>query len=98
MIIQDFSGSAPSLTGQNLLSTIPSTGNRSGYTIQNQSTNQLTVAFDDTNGTVTPTLLILAPASGAGQAGGAVDWGGFPHKGRIRIFGLAGSQYAAAQV
>lgn len=89
----DDSANQPSLTGLNLLSTVAASPARvGGCEIQNQSTNLVTLAFDqDVNSQLT--VLELAPASTSpGQGGGYTC--SFAHQGRIRVYGTAGSQVA----
>jgi hypothetical protein len=101
----DASGSAPSLSGLNLLATIPPNPARLGYIVEAQDTaancatgggaNALLVVLDDGAGG-TPTILTLAYASAKGGQGGGLDMGGTPHRGRIRVFGTGGCRFAAA--
>lgn len=93
----DASANAPAIPGAlNLLATLPVNPQRIGYIVQQQSVNVLTVAFDD-GASSTPTVLILDPAAAANRQGGAFTFTGMPHYGRIRVFGLAGSQVGAAE-
>ena len=94
----DYSANAPSLSGLTLLATIPAPSvPRLGYLIQAQCTAGLTVAFDDTSGTLTPSLVVLAgPGSNGGQ-GGSLSMAGMPHTGRIRIYSSASSCQMAAR-
>lgn len=92
----DYSANAPSLSGLTLLATLPTSKTRVGFLIQAQCTAGLTVAFDDTAGTLTPTLVVLAGASANGGQGGSLSMVGMPHNGRIRIYSSAsGCQMAA---
>jgi hypothetical protein len=93
----DYSANAPSLSGLTLLATIPANASRLGFFIQAQGTGQLTVAFDDAAGSLTPTIVVLAPAASNGGEGGAIDMGGLPHTGRIRVFSTSSSVPMAAR-
>jgi hypothetical protein len=93
----DYSANAPSLSGLSLLATIPANTGRLGFFIQAQGTAQLTVAFDDTAGSLTPTIVVLQGASANGGQGASVDMGGVPHTGRIRIFSTSTSAPMAAR-
>ena len=88
----DSSANAPSLAGLTLLVTIPApAAPRLGYLVQAQCTAGLTIAFDDTSGALTPSLVVLAgPGSNGGQ-GGSLSMAGMPHTGRIRIYSSASS-------
>jgi hypothetical protein len=93
----DYSASAPSLSGLTLLATIPANTSRLGFFIQAQGTVQLTVAFDDAAGSLRPTIVVLASAASNGGEGGAIDMGGLPHTGRIRVFSTSSSVPMAAR-
>ena len=93
----DYSANAPSLTGLTLLATIPANAGRLGFFIQAQSTAQLTVALDDAAGSLTPTIVVLAGAAANGGQGAAIDMGGLPHTGRIRVYGTSSSVPLAAR-
>ena len=88
----DHSANPPSLGGLNLLATVNANAKRNAVGVQNQSTATLTLVRDDGAGNNT-TVLILAPAAAAGAQGS--DWTSLSFKGRLRIFGTAGSQIAA---
>ena len=88
----DHSANAPSLGGLNLLSTINANRQRNVVGVQNQSTATLTLARDDGAG-ANLTVLILSPAASAGAQG--ADWSSQTFKGRLRVYGTAGSQIAA---
>ena len=94
----DYSANAPSLSGLTLLATIPAPAvPRLGYFIEAQCSAGLTVAFDDSAGALTPTLIVLAgPASNGGQ-GGSLTMSGMPHTGRIRIYSSSASCQMAAR-
>jgi hypothetical protein len=95
----DYSANAPSLDGLTLLATIPAPAvPRHGYFIQAQCTAGLIVVFDDQNGTLTPTVVVLAGAAAAGGQGGSVSMSGMPHTGRIRIYSNAALCQMAARV
>jgi hypothetical protein len=93
----DFSANAPSLSGLTLLVTIPAPSvPRLGYFIQAQCTAGLTVVFDDSAGSLSPTATVLAGPSSNGGQGGSLTMSGMPHTGRIRIYSAsAGCQMAA---
>jgi hypothetical protein len=92
----DYSANGPSLSGLILLATIPASSTRLGYFIQAQGTAALTVALDDQAGSLTPTIVVLGGAASTGGQGSAIDMGGLPHTGRIRIFSTSsGIQMAA---
>jgi hypothetical protein len=93
----DYSANAPSLTSLTLLATIPANASRLGFFIQAQGTAQVTVALDDAAGALTPTIVVLVGASANGGQGGAIDMGGFPHTGRIRIFSTSSGVQMAAR-
>jgi hypothetical protein len=93
----DYSANPPSLSGLTLLATIPANASRLGFFIQAQGTAQLTVAFDDAAGSLTPTIVVLSGAASNGGQGGAGDMGGLPHTGRIRIFSTSSSVPVAAR-
>jgi hypothetical protein len=96
---QDFSANQPSLAGLNLLTTVPiATANPlfprvGGFSIQNQSPEVLTIAFDNGGGG-NLSVYLLDPADGlAGYQGGTVTSSMVGlQPGRIRIYGHAGSQ------
>lgn len=94
----DYSANAPSLSGLTLLATIPAPAvPRLGYLIQAQCTAGLTIVFDDTAGSLTPTIAVLAgPGSNGGQ-GGSLSMAGMPHTGRIRIYSSASNCQMAAR-
>ena len=94
----DYSANAPSLSGLTLLATIPApSAPRLGYFIQAQCTAGVTVAFDDTAGALTPTLIVLAGPSSNGGQGGSLTMNGMPHTGRIRIYSSAANCQIAAR-
>ena len=93
----DYSANPLSLSGLTLLATIPANAGRLGFFIQAQGTAQLTVAFDDAAGSLTPTIVVLSGAASNGGQGGALDMGGLPHTGRIRIFSTSSSVPVAAR-
>jgi hypothetical protein len=88
----DYSSSEPAASGT-LLATIPATTTRAYVEVQNQSAGQLEVLRDDGAGN-NLTMILLAPA-GANAPGG--DWVSSTFKGRIRIYGASGAQFAAYQ-
>ena len=93
----DYSANAPALSGLTLLATIPANAGRLGFFIQAQGTTQLTIAFDDAAGSLTPTIVVLGGAPSSGGQGGAIDMGGLPHTGRIRVYGTSSSVPLAAR-
>jgi hypothetical protein len=94
----DYSANAPSLSGLTLLVTIPAPSvPRLGYFIQAQCTAGLTVAFDDTAGSLSPTLVVLAGPSSNGGQGGSLSMNGMPHTGRIRLYSSASNCQIAAR-
>lgn len=91
----DASGSQPSLNGLNLLATIAaSVARQGGYFIQNQSASMLTAVFDDGAGNALTVILLDPSAYGANRQGASIDSSMGLHQGRIRIYGLASSQFA----
>jgi hypothetical protein len=94
----DASANAPSLAGLTLLATVPTpTTPRRGYFIQAQCTAGLTIAFDDQEGDLTPTIVVLAGAGVNGGQGAALDMTGAPHTGRIRIYSSSATCQMAAR-
>jgi hypothetical protein len=94
----DFSANAPSLSGLNLLATIPAPATpRLSYVVQAQCTAGLTVVLDDPAGALTPTILVIQGATSAGGQGGSLSMAGMPHTGRIRIYSSAASCQMAAR-
>lgn len=93
----DYSANAPSLSGLTLLATVPAPAvPRLGYFIEAQCTAGLTVVFDDADGSLTPTIVVLAGAASNGGQGGSLSMTGMLHTGRIRIYSSsAGCQMAA---
>ena len=75
------------------LVTIPATAGRAYVEVQNQSANQLQLVRDDGNGNNVTSILLAG--TGAGQQGGG--WSSSTFKGRVRVYGPAGSQIAAYQ-
>lgn len=93
----DYSANAPSLSGLSLLATIPANTARLGFFIEAQGTAGLTVAFDDSAGALTPTIVVLGGAGANGGQGGSIDMNSLPHTGRIRIYGALSSVPMAAR-
>jgi len=93
----DYSANAPSLSGLTLLATIPANTARLGFLIQAQGTAALTVAFDDSAGALTPTIVVVSGASANGGQGASVSMTGMPHTGRIRIFSTSSGVQMAAR-
>lgn len=77
-----------------LLTTIPSTPGRTSVEVQNQSASVLQVVRDDGAGNATVTTL-LASGGSAGTPGAL--WFSLTFKGRVRVYGPAGSQVSACQ-
>lgn len=77
--------------GGTQLTTVAVNPTRNGIGVQNQSAAQIMLVRDDGAGNNT-TLLYLTGASAAGQQG--ADWYSQTFKGRLRIYGAAGSQVA----
>lgn len=92
----DFSANAATIpmSGFSLLATIPATPGRAGVEIQNQSAGTLQVVRDDGAG-ANQTTILLGPGAGVGTQGGG--WSSNTFKGRIRVYGAAGSQVSADQ-
>lgn len=88
----DFSANAPAITGTPLV-TIPATAGRAYVEVQNQSANQLQLVRDDGQGNNVTSILLAG--TGAGQQGGG--WSSSTFKGRVRVYGTAGSQVSAYQ-
>jgi hypothetical protein len=94
----DYSANAGSLSGLNLLATIPAPAvPRLGGIIQAQCTAGLVVVFDDQAGALAPTLIVLAGPTVNGGQGGSLDLAGTPHTGRIRIYSSSSSCQMAAR-
>lgn len=89
----DQSVNPASLSGLNTLKTVAA-GPRIGWSVQNQSINDLIVALDDGTG-LNLTSYVLNGADAAGRQGGAINGtSAGSHQGRITIYGPAGSQVA----
>lgn len=94
----DYSANPPSLAGLILLATIPAASvPRRGYFVQAQCAAGLTIVLDDRNGSLAPTVIVLAGASSDGGQGGSIDMSGIPHTGRIRIYSKNASCQMAAR-
>jgi len=91
----DYSANAATvpIAGYMLLQTIPATPGRAYVEVQNQSANTIQVVRDDGNGGNLTSILLTGV--GAGQQGAGTSSDTF--KGRLRIYGPAGSQIAAYQ-
>jgi hypothetical protein len=95
----DYSANAPSMSGLNLLATIPTPSTaRRGYFVEAQCTAGLTVVLDDAAGSQTPTVVVLAGSATNGGQGASIDMNGMPHTGRIRIYSSASNCQMAARV
>ena len=92
----DFSSNAPIFQdppiGLALLSTIPANPDRIKVEIQNQSVDFLQVWRDDGTGSQL-SMIVLEPAGEIGRAGGG--WVSTSFLGRVRIYGISGSQVCA---
>lgn len=77
-----------------LLANIPVACGRNSVEVQNQSAATIQVVRDDGSGNNQSTVL-LAPAAGAGQQGGG--WSSVTFKGRVLVYGPAGSQVSVFQ-
>ncbi len=88
----DHSANAAAVPGSGPLLTITANPRRNAVGVQNQSTATLTLVRDDGAGN-NATILILSPASATGTQG--ADWSSMTFKGRLRVYGTAGSQIAA---
>ena len=88
----DFSANPAAVSGTPLV-TIPASSGRAYVEVQNQSANQLQLVRDDGAGNNVTTILLAS--TGAGQQGGG--WSSSTFKGRVRVYGPAGSQIAAYQ-
>jgi hypothetical protein len=94
----DYSANPPSLSGLALLATIPAAATpRRGYLVQAQCAAGLTIALDDPQGALTPTIVVLAGAAADGGQGGSFSMQGTPHTGRIRIYSSNASCQMAAR-
>lgn len=89
----DFSANAAGVSGSPLV-TIGAASGRAFIEVQNQSINQLQLVRDDGAGN-NQTSIILAPAASPGAQGGG--WSSATFKGRVRVYGPAGSQVGAYQ-
>ena len=90
----DYSANAATVPGGSALVTIPVTSGRNYVEVQNQSAVTLQLVRDDgAGGNVTS--IFLASGGGAGSQG--AGWSSSTFKGRVRVFGTAGSQVAAYQ-
>lgn len=92
----DFSANAATIpmSGFVLLATIPATPSRASAEVQNQSAGTLQIVRDDGSGG-NQTSILIGSGGGAGAQGGG--WSSNTFKGRIRVYGLTGSQVAADQ-
>lgn len=90
----DHSVNAAAVPGGAPLLTIGVNPRRNAISVQNQSTATLTLVRDDGAGNQV-TIFILSPAAVAGAQGS--DWQSYTFKGRLRVFGAAGSQVSACE-
>jgi len=90
----DYSANALSLVGLTLLNTIPVNAFRIGYLIQNQSTAEVYLAYDD-GVSSTPSVFVLNPNL-SNLGGDIADMTSMPHHGRIRIYGSVSTQRVGA--
>jgi len=88
----DYSANPAAVSGTPLV-TIPATATRAYVEVQNQSANQQQLVRDDGNGNNQTSILLSGV--GAGQQGGG--WSSSTFKGRVRVYGPAGSQVSAYQ-
>lgn len=92
----DFSANLPAFsnppTDTVLLTTIPANVDRVKVEVQNQDINYIQIWRDDGAGAQL-SRIVVEPAGETGRAGGG--WVSTTFKGRIRIYGQAGSQVAA---
>jgi hypothetical protein len=79
-----------------LMKTIAANPIRKGFFVQNQAVTPVQVVLS-TAGGGDKTIIVLNPASVAGQAGGSVDFSGLPHAGEIQIYGTAGTEIVVAR-
>jgi hypothetical protein len=78
----DYSANAASVPGSYLLATVPAAATRAGLVVQNQSSYQLQLVYDD-GASGTPSSFFLAPA--VVPPNGPI-WAEAQHKGRVRIY------------
>jgi hypothetical protein len=90
----DYSANPATVPTGTPLVTIPVTPGRAFVEVQNQSAVNLQLVRDDGTG-ANQTTIIMAPATAAGGQGGG--WSSATFKGRVRVFGAAGSQVSAYQ-
>jgi hypothetical protein len=92
----DFSTNAATIpiSGLVLLRTIPVFANRAYVEIQNQSANAIQIVRDDGANNNQTSLLLASGGAPNTQGGG---WTSATFKGRILIYGVAGSQISAYQ-
>ncbi|MDB5405200.1 MAG: hypothetical protein JWL84_112 [Rhodospirillales bacterium] len=90
----DASVNQQTIGGLNLLATVaPSTSRAGGYWIMNESAATITVVLDDGAGNAS-TQYLIGPGAGANQQGGSIDSSTGLFQGRIRVYGIAGSNVA----
>lgn len=96
-LMQDFSGSAANVPigSFTLLATVPVWPGRRCIEIQNQSGLMLQLVRDDGAGNAVTSWLIDPAAAGAGKPGAA--WASTTFRGRLRVYGPAGAQFALCQ-
>jgi len=81
-------------SGLSILQTIAANASRLYVEVQNQSANTVQVVRDDGAGNNQTTILLASGGSAGAQGGG---WSSNTFKGRVRIYGVTGSQIAAYQ-
>lgn len=89
----DHSVNAAAVPGGAPLLTIPANPGRAFVEVQNQSGNTLQLVRDDGAGNNSTSILLTGV--GAGQQG--AGWSSQTFRGRVRVYGPAGSQVAACQ-
>lgn len=97
-LFDDYSANAPVIGSLGtLLTTIGVNPSRNAAMVQNQSAAVIYVVLDDgISGTIS--VIALDPGAAAGRQGGSWDTRPILHKGRIRVYGTAGSQIMAGQI
>lgn len=94
----DYSANVESLppAGHTLLATVPAHSEtaRAQVEIQNRSTSVLRVVVESEDGTQTTVISLAAAAAQYGQGGG---WTSTTEKGRVRVYGPAGTETVAVR-
>jgi hypothetical protein len=91
----DYSANAAAvpIAGLVLLATVPATPSRAYVEVQNQSAGQIQLVRDDGAGANQSSVLLASGGANA-QGGG---WSSTTFKGRVRVYGVTGSQVSAFQ-